>query len=116
MLMLWHPGQTPGRVQQTTGGDQSLDKDTFSSKDIDKTIAWSGHIVMLYVVLKSKRNVNIAVDTGEVERRPGRSGRSSWGHRRRTRIFEVPCDVGRLKFAIKYINGPVMKVCWIKGG
>ena len=96
MLMIRHPHQAPGRVQ-IASSDQALDEVAFLIKDVHETVTRAGYVVMFFVVLESERDVNMAADTGEVERRPSGSGGRSLRHRRRIRIFEVTCDRSRIK-------------------
>jgi hypothetical protein len=70
--MIWNPREAPRRVQ-LSAGDQALKQVAFGVKDIDETVIWTGHIVMLFTVLCSECDVEEVVDVRDAEGCPSRS-------------------------------------------
>src|SRR5919198_1641771 len=52
---------TPGRVQHPAGGE-GFDQGSIQVEDVDETITWSGHVIVLLIVLEGKGNEEHAID------------------------------------------------------
>src|SRR6266403_182782 len=71
MLVLRHPRQAPGRVQQSSC-DQAFQQDAFRCKHINEAVTRPSHVIMLFGVLRSEGHVKQSVDVRDAEWSPSR--------------------------------------------